>query len=68
MFMVLNRNYNPVIDGDEMRIQDLTTYIDPRIYSQIFADTRLDARNFWVQIGVDMTVRRKISAKVMPTV
>jgi len=69
MFMVLNRSYKPNFAGTStggLTIQDLTTYVDPRIYNQIFADTSLDSQNFWAQIKVDMTVRRKISAKVMP--
>lgn len=63
MFMTLNRRYD--ID-EEGRIKDLTTYVDPSKFNYIFADTRLDAQNFWMQIAIDMTVRRKISAKVMP--
>ena len=62
-FMVLNRNYER---GINYTIADLTTYIDPTKYNYIFADARLDAQNFWTQIGVNMTARRKMSAKVMP--
>jgi len=62
MFMTLNRRYT----ADATGIEDLTTYIDPSKYNFIFAQTALDAQNFWAQIGVDMTVRRKISAKIMP--
>ena len=65
MFMTLNRKYQ--CDGDNS-IQDLTTYIDPAKYNSIFADTRLDAQNFWAQIAVDMTVRSKMSAKIMPNI
>lgn len=65
MFMVLNRRYEPFIDAGVM-IKDLTTYIDPSKFNFIFAETRLDAQNFWVQIAVDMTVRNKMSGKVMP--
>ena len=61
--MVLNRNYER---GNNYTIADLTTYIDPKKYNYIFADARLDAQNFWTQIGVNMTARRKMSAKVMP--
>ena len=61
MFMTLNRRYE-YADG----LLDLTTYIDPTKYNHIFADTALDAQNFWVQIAVDITARRKMSAKVMP--
>ena len=64
MFMVLNRRYD--IDPTTGLIEDLTTYIDPKKYNQIFADTNIDAQNFWVQIGVKATARRKMSAKVIP--
>lgn len=62
MFMTLNRRY----EYDESNIVDLTTYIDPSKYNFIFAETALDSQNFWVQIGSDITARRKMSAKVMP--
>lgn len=63
MYMTLNRRYEVNNKGE---ILDLTTYIDPVKFNNIFADTRLDAQNFWVQIGADITARRKMSAKVMP--
>lgn len=63
MYMTLNRKYESDLEGN---IKDLTTYIDPLKFNQIFADTRLDAQNFWVQIGSDIKARRKMSAKVMP--
>ena len=68
MFMVLTRRYEAQKDGTglEMSIKDLTTYIDPTKHSHMFADTRLDAQNFWVQIGVDIFARRKMSAKQIP--
>lgn len=63
MFMTLNRRY----ELDETNgIGDLTTYIDPTKYNHIFAETSIDAQNFWVQIGLDITARRKMSAKVIP--
>ena len=62
-FMVLNRNYEM---GDNGVINDLTTYIDPSKFNYIFADTSLDAMNFWVQIGVNAKVRRVMSAKQIP--
>lgn len=62
MWMTLNRRYEQGENG----IEDLTTYIDPSKFNHIFADTRLDAQNFWVQIGVQNTARRKMSAKLMP--
>jgi len=62
MWMTLNRKYEKGTNG----IEDLTTYIDPVKYNHIFADTQLDAQNFWVQISVDNTARRKMSAKIIP--
>ena len=48
------------------QIEDLTTYIDPVKFNYIFADTNLDAMNFWVQTKFDIKVRRLISAKQIP--
>ena len=62
-FMVLNRNYSMNNGG---QIEDLTTYIDPVKFNYIFADTNLDAMNFWVQTKFDIKVRRLISAKQIP--
>lgn len=62
-FMVLNRNYSI---NAEKQIEDLTTYIDPVKFNYIFADTNLDAMNFWVQTKFDINVRRLISAKQIP--
>ena len=62
-FMVLNRNYSI---GTNKQIEDLTTYIDPVKFNYIFADTNLDAMNFWVQTKFDIKVRRLISAKQIP--
>lgn len=62
MWMTLNRRYEKSANG----IEDLTTYIDPNKFNHIFADARLDAQNFWAQIGVNITARRKMSAKLMP--
>lgn len=66
MYMVLARRYEPRWQIDQNYIKDLTTYVDPSKFNYIFADTRLDAQNFWVQIGVDIKARRKMSAKVIP--
>ena len=65
-FMVLNRNYTPKIDTNGVAIEDLTTYIDPVKFNYIFADTNLDAMNFWLQIKFDIKARRLISAKQIP--
>lgn len=63
MFMVFVRRYE---QGDNGFIGDLTTYIDPVKFNHIFADTAIDAQNYWMQISVDITCRRKMSAKLMP--
>lgn len=67
-FMVLNRNYEfkSGVQLTTTRIADLTTYIDPVKYNYIFAETNLDAMNFWVQTKFDIKMRRLISAKQIP--
>ncbi len=67
MYMTLNRRYEAKWENEfRPNLSDLTTYIDPSKFNHIFADTRLDAQNFWCQIGVDIEARRKMSAKVIP--
>lgn len=61
-FMVLNRRYEVV----NAEITDLTTYIDPQKYIEIFADTSLDSQNFWVQTVIQATRRGNYSAKQIP--
>lgn len=63
--MVLNRNYGES-NENYSNIGDVTTYIDPRKYNYIFADSSLSAENFWVQIAFNVVGRRKMSAKIMP--
>lgn len=69
MWMTLNRRFeNLTVTGlTPTSIKDLTTYIDPAKYNFIFAETEIDAQNFWVQIAVNRTVRRIMSAKIMPS-
>ena len=62
-FMVLNRRYDV---GDDNTIKDLTTYIDPQKYIEIFADTDITSQNFWVQTVVQATRRGNYSAKQIP--
>lgn len=66
MWMTLTRRYQTWWNQDTPEIQDLTTYIDPAKFNFIFADTRRDAQNFWIQIGMNIQARRKMSAKVIP--
>lgn len=61
-FMVLNRRY----EVNNNTIEDLTTYIDPQKYIEIFADTSIDSQNFWVQTVVQATRRGNYSAKQIP--
>lgn len=62
-FMVLNRRYEV---GNDNTIKDLTTYIDPQKYIEIFADTAIDSQNFWVQTVIQATRRGNYSAKQIP--
>lgn len=62
-FMVLNRRYEV---NNNSQIDDLTTYIDPQKYIEIFADTNLTSQNFWVQTVVQATRRGNYSAKQIP--
>lgn len=61
-FMVLNRRY----EVENSQIKDLTTYIDPQKYIEIFADTSIDSQNFWVQTVIQATRRGNYSAKQIP--
>lgn len=56
-WMTLNRKYSG---------SDFTTYIDPKLYNNIFAVTDINAQNFWVNIGFKVKSRRKMSAKQIP--
>ena len=71
MYMTLNRRYEykkPLLAHQKgiQGIIDLTTYVDPTKYNYSFADTTLDAQNFWVQIGMRIFSRRVMSAKIIP--
>ena len=50
----------------KIAIGDLSTYIDPVKFNYIFADTSLEAMNFWIQTKFDIKARRLISAKQIP--
>lgn len=64
MYMTLNRRYK--MNTVTKRISDLTTYIDPSKFNYAFAQTDISAMNFWVQLRVGQTARRKMSAKIIP--
>lgn len=62
-FMCLNRVYE---ENSNHTIDNASTYIDPTIYNNIFAESRLSSQNFWVQVAFDVTARRVMSAKQIP--
>lgn len=62
-FMCLNRVYEKSTNGT---VSNASTYIDPTIYNNIFAESRLSSQNFWVQVAFDVTARRVMSAKQIP--
>lgn len=62
-FMCLNRIYE---ENSNQTIDNASTYIDPTIYNNIFAESRLSSQNFWVQVAFDVTARRVMSAKQIP--
>lgn len=66
-FMVLDRRYTLVKELNSPRIQDMTSYIDPTKCNFIFAQTEIDAQNFWIQAYFNLEVRRNMSAKIMPS-
>lgn len=57
-WMCLNR----IFEG----IDTYTTYVQPHLYNNIFADTEITSQNFWVQIGFNIKARRVMSAKQIP--
>nr|WAE43671.1 MAG: major capsid protein [Microviridae sp.] len=65
MCMVVNRRYQQATSYT-VGISDITTYIEPNLYNYLFSYTALDAQNYWMQILNTCTVRRKMSAKLMP--
>lgn len=62
-FMCLNRVYE---ENSDHAIGNASTYIDPTIYNNIFAESRLSSQNFWVQVAFDVIARRVMSAKQIP--
>lgn len=62
-YMAFNRVYELTSDP---KLKDATTYIDPQIFNKAFANSNLDAKNFWVQIGFDVIGRRVKSAREIP--
>lgn len=65
-YMVLTRDYE--LNETTGRIKDVTTYIDPKKYNYVFADTDLSAQNFWIELDFKVTARRLMSARIIPHV
>lgn len=63
-FMAPNREYHHGVDGS---VTDATTYIDPKIFNNLFTDLSLAAKPIWVQAAFDVTARRVMSAKQIPS-
>lgn len=61
-FMCLNRQYT--VKGGE--IENVTTYINPKEFTGIFATNEINNMDFWVQIGFRIQARRVMSAKQIP--
>ena len=61
-FMCLNRQYT--VKGGE--IENVTTYINPKEFTGIFATNELSNMDFWVQLGFRIQARRVMSAKQIP--
>lgn len=64
-YKVFGRDYDAVKEGTLYKIKDLTTYIDPTKYNDIFAIASLDAMNFDVQVGMDATMTLTMSEEVI---
>lgn len=62
-YMAFNRVYEIT---DDPKLKNATTYIDPQIFNKAFANSSLDAKNFWIQIGFDVIGRRVKSAREIP--
>lgn len=62
-YMAFNRVYEIINDP---KLKNATTYIDPQMFNKAFANSNLDAKNFWIQIGFDVIGRRVKSAREIP--
>lgn len=65
-YKVFGRTYEATVIGTHYRIKDLTTYIDPTKFNDVFAIQSLDAMNFDVQVGMDATLTLVMSEEVIP--
>lgn len=65
-YKVFGRTYEAERRDGAWRIKDLTTYIDPMKFNDVFAIQSLDAMNFDVQVGMDATLTLVMSEEVIP--
>ena len=65
-YMILNRNYSLGGINKNVRVEDFTTYINPRKFNYAFAYADIDAQNFWGAFDLNIKARRVMSAKQIP--
>ena len=65
-FMVLNRYFDNATPDDWETSLNTSSYINPNDFNYTFAETSLEAQNFWVQLGFGVKARRVMSAKQIP--
>lgn len=65
-YKVFGRSYEAELRNGKYRIKDLTTYIDPTKYNDVFAVASLDAMNFDVQVGMKANMTIVMSEEVIP--
>lgn len=62
-YMAFNRRYEFNEDGT---LKTASTYVDPKMYNDAFAETDLTAKNLWVQCAIDIKARRVMKATQIP--
>lgn len=67
-YKVFGRSYESELVNNFWRIKDLTTYITPMKFNDVFAVKSLDAMNFDVQVGMDVTQTLVMSEEVIPQI
>lgn len=65
-YKVFGREYEGILEGDFYKLKDLTTYIDPSKFNDVFAIKSLDAMNIDLQVGMDATMTLVMSEEVIP--
>lgn len=65
-YKVFGRNYEMEKVGTHYKVKDLTTYIDPTKFNDVFAIQSLDAMNFDLQVGIDAKLTLVMSEEVIP--